>query len=329
MDWQTASSLPEERDMKKEILVFSGGTGTPKLLRGLRKVQDESLITVVVNTAEDVWVSGNLVCPDIDSVLYALSDRVDLDRWWGQTDDTFVSHDCLSAMGHDEGMMIGDKDRATHIARTALLRNGQTLTQSVDWLAKSFDIKIKVLPMTEDNVQTYLETSQGPVHFQTYWVTHKGDLRISAVEYRGLKKARPTKEFLEVLERVDTVLIGPSNPVTSIYPIIGLRGVKEALSEKSVIAVSPIIGDTPVSGPAAALLKVLGYEVTSQGITDFYEGFLDVLIQDYRDPLEVKGVKTIRADTIIKDREVSIDLANLILETFKTEDKTVLSDDRG
>lgn len=307
------------------LLVFSGGTGTPKLLIGLKNVFDEAALSVIVNTAEDVWVSGNLVCPDIDSVLYALSGRIDEERWWGVKGDTFTTHEALKKLGYVEVLKIGDSDRATHILRSELLRAGKSLTEATRILAERLGVRAKVIPMTDDRVETFIHTTKGAMHFQEFWVLWKGEPEVLSVEFRGVDAATPSAAFQEELRRASTVLIGPSNPITSIGPILRLRGVREALKNKFVVAVSPIIGRKAVSGPAAKLMRACGYEASAFGVLKCYADFLDALIVDIRDDVvggerEINGVKILATDTIMRDVKSCERLARFILNIIEAKD---------
>jgi LPPG:FO 2-phospho-L-lactate transferase len=303
------------------MLVLSGGTGTPKLLNGLRKVVPEEDITVIVNTAEDMWVSGNLVTPDIDTVLYLFSDRIDLDKWWGVAGDTFCTYELMRSLGHREKMMLGDLDRATHIIRTEYLRNGYSLTDSIRSLSASMGIKAKVLPMSDDQVATMIVTPAGKMHFQDFWISNHGKPEVLDVFQEGIETAKISPAVLEALEAEEHILIGPSNPITSIGPIIGLPGMMDILRKKKVIAVSPIIGNEPVSGPAGKLMRSKGLSVSSAGVAAFYRELLDIMVIDNRDNadesmFEEIGCRVVRADTLMKTREISMDLSRMIMEQF-------------
>ncbi|SDF50701.1 LPPG:FO 2-phospho-L-lactate transferase [Methanolobus vulcani] len=303
------------------MIIFSGGTGTPKLLNGLREVYPEEKITVVVNTAEDIWVSGNLITPDIDTVLYLLSGRLDTSKWWGVKDDTYRTHGAMKELGYDEVMMLGDIDRATHIMRSDMLRSGLTLTESIVGLSKSFGVKANVFPMSDDPVSSMISTPEGKMHFQDFWVGKHGGPEVLEVCQEGIDKASISPAVVEALEREDNVLIGPSNPITSIGPIIELPGMRDILKEKKVVAVSPIIGTEPVSGPAGKLMTARSIEVSSYGLASYYSDFLDHLIIDERDPIDVGrfsglGCSVSRTDTLMKAVNVSRNLAETVLKQF-------------
>lgn len=303
------------------MIIFSGGTGTPKLLNGLRKVIPEQDITVVVNTAEDLWVSGNLVTPDIDTVLYLFSDRIDFKKWWGIRDDTFRTHETMKSLGYRERMMLGDLDRATHIMRSDYLREGHALSEATMKLSGSMGIKAKILPMSDDPVSTTIVTATGKMHFQDFWIANHGEPEVLDVFQEGIDSAAISPAVLHALENEDEVLIGPSNPITSIGPIIGLPGMIDILREKKVIAVSPIIGNEPVSGPAGKLMHARGIDVSSAGVAAYYGDFLDIFIIDDQDTMEDAafgnaGCKVVRADTMMRSVDISMELSELIIREF-------------
>ena len=295
------------------ICVLSGGTGTPKFLQGLKELTNE--ITVIVNTAEDVWVSGNKICPDIDSVIYAMAEVIDDNKWWGVKNDTFITHSRLKELGFDEPMMIGDLDRATHITRSELLRKDFSLTEATRELKNRFGVKAEILPMCEEEVSTIVLTRDGEMHFQEFWVKYKGEKEVIDVVFSGIETAKATKDVLNALDKCKGVIIGPSNPITSILPIISVKGVKEKLVDKKTIAISPIVGNKPVSGPAAKLMRAKGYEVSPLGVAEVYKDFLDVLVVDGRDKgLEGNDFEVVAFSTIMKSKDDAVKLAKFVLE---------------
>ncbi len=302
------------------MIVLSGGTGTPKLLQGLRKLIPDEEITVIVNTAEDTMISGNLVSPDVDTVLYLFSGQLDDNKWWGVRNDTFCTHTSLKKMGINEKLMIGDTDRAVHILRSELMRNGARLTQAVSQMSTALGISAGVLPMCDEKVDTMITTPQGEMHFQDFWVVEHGEPEVLDVKIMGLEKANITKEVKEALASEDNVIIGPSNPITSIGPILGVKGMQKLLYEKNVIVVSPVIGNAPVSGPAGKLMTAKGYPVSSAGVAQYYGDILDVMIIDDRDTADERDfpVKAVRCDTMMTSVEKSKALAAYVLELFET-----------
>ncbi len=300
------------------MIVLSGGTGTPKLLHGLRRLIPDEEITVIVNTAEDIMISGNLVSPDVDTVLYLFSGKLDESKWWGIRDDTFHTHTALKKLGINEKLMIGDKDRAAHILRSELMRNGASLTRATLQLSTALRIKAIVLPMCDEKVDTMINTPQGQMHFQDFWVGAHGEPDVLDIEIKGLEKAKTTREVMEALGSEDNVIIGPSNPITSIGPILALKYMRGILSMKKVIAVSPVIGDSPVSGPAGKLMKAQGFAVSSLGVAEYYGDILDTMVIDERDTADEEDfpVRVERCDTLMTSVEKSEALAKKVIGLF-------------
>src|SRR5512137_1746499 len=225
------------------ITFLSGGTGTPKLLRGMQNVMARHEIAVIVNTAEDIWISGNHISPDIDTVMYLFAGILNTDTWWGVRNDTFTTHEEATRLGLDEFITVGDRDRAVHIARADMLKNGMRLTNVTKVLCERFGVRETVLPMTDTEVTTQVMTEGGLVHFQEYWIRAKGKIDIRQVVRTFDTPPVATEEALTAIEASDAVVIGPSNPITSIGPILSCDGIKQALRNKPVIAVSPFIGN--------------------------------------------------------------------------------------
>lgn len=291
------------------MLILSGGTGTPKLLRGLVRVIDPEEITVVVNTAEDLWVSGNLVSPDLDTVVYTLAGLIDEERWWGIRGDSFITHTRLSGLGVKEMLAIGDADRAFHIFRSEVIRRGGTLSDATQMISAALGIRSRVFPMSDESVSTIIATPLGEMHFQEFWVGRRGEPEVLGVRFEGIDEARPSRGFLEALRREDTVIIGPSNPVTSIGPILSLKGVRDAMASKITIAVSPLDGDRPFSGPAARFMRAVGVTPDDAGVISIL-GDVDHFIVSRGSSYPGRCIRT---DTRISSLEESVRLASEIL----------------
>ncbi|MCZ7398341.1 MAG: 2-phospho-L-lactate transferase [Candidatus Methanoperedens sp.] len=298
------------------MIVLSGGTGTPKLIQGLRKLVADEEITVIVNTAEDITVSGNHVSPDVDTVLYLFSGQLDDTKWWGIKNDTFHTNNALQRMSFNEKLMLGDADRATCIFRTELMRNGANLTEATQKLSSGLGIKASILPMCDEKVDTMVNTPQERMHFQDFWVGAHGEPEVLDVRISGIEKAKPTKEVLAALESEDNVIIGPSNPITSIGPILALKGMRDILRKKKVLAISPIIGNAPVSGPAGKLMKTCGFPVSSIGVAECYGDILDFMVIDEKDTVDENDftVKVFKCDTLMTSVEKSEALAQRVLD---------------
>jgi LPPG:FO 2-phospho-L-lactate transferase (EC 2.7.1.-) len=297
------------------ITLLSGGTGTPKLLWGMRDLLEDTELTVVVNTAEDIWMSGNHLSPDIDTVIYLCAGLIDTGTWWGIRGDTFLTHEALHRRGSDEYLAIGDQDRATHILRGERLRKGERLTPCTSHICRMFGVTLPILPMTDVPVATMVTTLEGEMHFQEFWVRHRGTIPISGVHRQSSVPPVTTPEVRSALEKSDAVIIGPSNPVTSIMPILECPGILESLSGRPVLAVSPFIGLKPVSGPAGVLMQAWGKEPSSRGTFDLYHRLNPVFLQDIRDEVTLPGA--FRYDTLMKDQEKSRNLAEYILKILK------------
>ncbi len=295
------------------MLVFSGGTGTPKLLLGLKELLPPEDLSVVVNTAEDLWICGNFVSPDLDTVLYTMADIVDSQRWWGIKGDTTTTHDFLLALGRQETLTIGDKDRAVHIFRAELMCRGYSLSSATQALCDALGVRQRVVPMSEDPVSTMITTPGGEIHFQEFWVRQKGQPEVVSMRLQGIDDARPSPAFLELLEREDTILFGPSNPVTSIGPILALPGVRERLRDKRVIAISPLVGDRPVSGPAAKFMEACKVSADDDGVASIL-GKMDLFVVDLKSSYSKDCV---RLDTLMKTKKDSLRLAKSLLELIE------------
>jgi LPPG:FO 2-phospho-L-lactate transferase len=277
----------------------------------MQKVLSPHEIAVIVNTAEDIWISGNHISPDTDTVMYLFAGILNTDMWWGVKNDTFTTHDEAMRLGLDEFIAIGDRDRAVHIARGGMLKKGMRLTDVTKVLCERFGVLQTVLPMTDTGVTTQVMTDTGLIHFQEYWIRAKGAIDIRKVVRTCDVPPVATGEVLTAIGASDAVVIGPSNPITSIGPILACEGMKRALKDKFVIAVSPFIGHAPVSGPAGALMEAAGFEPSAIGTFNCYGGIPDVFVQDIRDEVEVGH--SVRFDTLMTDEDKSLAFARDIL----------------
>lgn len=297
------------------ITFLSGGTGTPKLLRGMRLYTDDKDVSVVVNTGEDIWMSGGHISPDLDTVMYLYAGTLNTDTWWGIRDDTFITHEALSRLGTDEYIAIGDRDRAVQLARGELLRSGLSLTRVTAMLCQRLGVQAELLPMSDHPVTSMVNTGSEKMHFQEYWVKYRGSVEIRGVERVPDPYPPATPEVLTAIRKSDAVVIGPSNPVTSILPILDCTGVRDALIGKLVIGISPFVGNAPVSGPAGVLMEARGYAPNSRGVAALYDDLLTHFIQDIRDPISVPG--SIRLDTLMTDEQKSCQLASGVMDLIR------------
>jgi len=264
------------------IVVLTGGTGGTKLVQGLQQIVSPEELTVVVNTGDDLEWWGLHVSPDIDSVLYGLAGLLSKERGWGVEGDSFRCLERMKQLGQPSWFSLGDVDLATHLTRTAMLRAGKTLSEATAELAASFGVRARVLPMSDDRVSTMLDTAKGVLTFQEYFVRERHQVEVRAVSFEGAEEARPAQGVIESIEQADTIVFAPSNPVTSLGPMLAVPGIREVLRRTSapVVAVSPIVGGAAVSGPAGELMQMMGWPSTIAGVAQAYEDFLDVLVAD-------------------------------------------------
>jgi LPPG:FO 2-phospho-L-lactate transferase len=307
------------------VVVFTGGTGGTKLVQGLQQVAAPEELTAVVNTGDDIEWWGLHVSPDIDSVLYGLSGLLSADRGWGMENDSFRCLERMKQLGQPSWFSLGDLDLATHFARTAMLRAGKSLSQATAELAAKLGIRARVLPMSDDRISTVLDTTKGTLTFQEYFVRERYQVGAKAVRFEGADLARPAPGVIESIQKADAIIFAPSNPVTSIGPILAVPGVRDALrrTKAPIAAASPIVGGEPVSGPAGALMKMMGWQSTIAGVAKAYEDFLDVLIADRADDAEAsamcgKRLRIMCTNTIMSSMEAKRDLARFTLEACST-----------
>jgi LPPG:FO 2-phospho-L-lactate transferase len=249
--------------------------------------------------------------------MYLFSGNLDTDTWWGVKGDSFLTHEGVRRLGGDEFITIGDRDRAVHIARSGMLNSGMTLTEATRSLCNALRVGAGVLPMADTPVTTRVKTPEGELHFQEYWVKHRGSPEVEGIRRTFDTPPLATTEVIHAIRESEGVIIGPSNPVTSILPILECQGVTSALADRAVLAVSPFIGGAPVSGPAGVLMRAMGHEPTSLGTYRLYESFCTRFVQDIRDPVRVPGSS--RADTLMTDIGKSENLSRRLLELIRTE----------
>lgn len=271
------------------IVVFTGGTGGTKLVQGLQQVVPGEELTVIVNTGDDVEWWGLHVSPDIDSVLYGLADLLSRERGWGLDGDSFRCLERMKQLGQPGWFSLGDLDLATHLTRTAMLRAGKTLSAATAELAAKFGVGARVLPMSNDPVSTMLDTVKGVLTFQEYFVRERHQIAVQSVCFQGANESFPAPGVIESIEQANAIVFAPSNPVTSIGPILSVPGIREALrrTPAPVVAVSPIVGGAAVSGPAAELMQMMGWPSTIAGVAKAYEDFLDLLVADRSEELTI------------------------------------------
>jgi LPPG:FO 2-phospho-L-lactate transferase len=299
------------------ITVLSGGTGTPKLLQGIVRLIDPLEITVIVNTLENSYFSGVYVAADIDTVMYTLAGIINDETWYGIADDTFITHETLNVIGCRELLKIGDQDRAIKIQKTLLLETNP-LSNVIDIQRKNLGIKSRIIPMSDQKSCININTDIGDLEFHKFLIEQKGEPEVLNIEYNQVE---PAPGVIESIENSDMVIIGPSNPVTSVGPIISTRNVRNALKKSYVVGVSPIIGNQPVSGPAGKFMRALGYEVSSRGVASMYQSFLDRFFIDLEDIVHEEEIEKLISEVVVtntnmKNIEDKMMLARNILGEF-------------
>ena len=307
------------------ITALAGGVGAARFLRGVVRVVPETSLSVIVNTGDDEEFFGLSVSPDLDTVTYTLANAVDSEKGWGLPQET---HRCLEALGRyyaDTWFGLGDSDLATHLFRTQALGQGQTLSQVTAAIARKWGIEASVLPMSNERVRTVVHTEAGALPFQEYFVQQRSEGHVSKVEFRGLETAQAAPGVVEAIHGADLVILPPSNPIVSIGPILSLPGVREALrgTTAAVVAISPLVAGKPIKGPADRMLEGLGIEVSSVGVAELYQDFVDTFVLDQQDVehdpaprgrLEKMGMAVIVTDTVMSDMDKSIALARTVIE---------------
>jgi len=309
--------------MAERVTLLSGGVGGAKLALGCYGVvRDPALLTVVVNTGDDIDLFGLRICPDLDIVLYTLAGLVNPETGWGRAGDTFRAIRQAERLGATGWFNLGDLDLGLHLFRTEQLRGGASLTGVTRRLAAELKVRCTVLPMCEEPVPTRVATREGELHLQEYLVRRRAEPVVTGLRQAGIKKARPAPGVLEALARSDLVIIAPSNPLISIGPILAVPGVREALAASRAlrVAVCPVVGGKSLKGPTDRMLTQLGHEVSPAGVAALYRDVLDVFVIDEQDRSQAGAVErlgvacrvlpTVMADRADKQR-LALDLLAL------------------
>jgi LPPG:FO 2-phospho-L-lactate transferase len=302
------------------VVAIAGGTGAAKLLRGLAACVRPHELTVIGNTGDDAEIWGLHVSPDLDTVTYALAGRLDVERGWGLAGETFRCLEAMATLGAETWFNLGDRDLATHLYRTGRLRSGVPLSAVTAEVARSLGVAVRLLPMSDDPVRTRVRTADGWLGFQEYFVREKALVDVQDIVYAGAEVARPAPGVCEALAGADLIVVCPSNPVTSVGPILAVPGIAAALgSARTVVGISPIVGGAPVSGPAGRLMRARGLDVSPLGVAAAYAPWLRALLIDPRDRdagpgLARYGVRAVVADVMMTDRDREVALARRVLE---------------
>jgi LPPG:FO 2-phospho-L-lactate transferase len=301
-------------------VLLAGGTGGAKLAHGLQQVLDPGELTVIVNVGDDTERHGLLVCPDLDTILYTLAGLADAEQGWGVAGDTHTAMDMLERYGEETWFRIGDADLATHVRRKQLMRDGASLTDATASMAGALGVPSQLLPATNDRLRTVVETDAGTLDFQTYFVRRQQADAVRALRFAGADDARPTTLALAAIAEAQLMVIGPSNPLVSIGPILAIPGMREALLATGAarVGVSGIVAGQAIRGPADRMLATLGHEATARGVAALYAGLVDRFVIDEADAdlapsIEALGMEVSVLPTVMRSNADRAQLARSIV----------------
>ena len=308
------------------ITVLTGGTGGAKFVDGLRQVVPPEELILIVNTGDDLLWWGLYVSPDLDSITYVLSGMLSKERGWGVKGDTFFCLQHMGQLGQPIWFHAGDRDLAVHILRSKLMADGKTLSEVTAEIADKLGVGARILPMSNSRVETRVMTPLGELSFEEYFVQRWYQDPVESVRFVGASEAEPAPGVIDAITNADIVLLAPSNPVTSIGPILAVPGVREALHKTRgrIAAVSPIVAGEAVAGPAGILMTAQGLPVSVAGVAQAYHDFLDMLVVDVRDAeaaaeLRKTGLRVEVTKTIMRTSEDKSDLAAAVLAAVRDQ----------
>ena len=316
------------------IVVLTGGTGGAKFVDGLRQVVSARELTIIANTGDDLAWWGLHVCPDLDSITYVMAGLLSKERGWGVKGDTFFCMQAMGELGQPVWFHVGDRDLAVHLLRSQLLSQGKTLTEATTEIAARLGVQARILPMSNSRVETRIDTPVGELSFEEYFVQRWFQDPVNSVGFAGAAESEPAPGVIDAIMSTSVVLLAPSNPVTSIGPILAVPGIREALrnTQALVAAVSPIVGGAAVSGPAGILMAAQGLPVSIAGVAQAYQDFLDVLIADVRDAkaaeeLRQSGLRVHCTHTIMRSADEKAALARTVLSLISGESAACAASD--
>ena len=305
------------------ITILAGGTGSVKLVRGFVSQVDK--VNVISNVGDNYWLYGMYVCPDIDTIIYGLADLLDYEKGWGIKKDTFGFLRQMEILGEDTWFRIGDRDTAVHLTRTNMLKNGQNLSSITKWLCEKFAVNTKIIPVTDNTIETRVTSNNEELHLQEYWVKHRGTGDVEGIQYIGADKARPNPDAISAIQDSSLVVIAPGNPLTSIGPMLQIKGLRKELhkNKRKVVAVSPFVGSKAFSGPAAKYMQAAGIETSAYGIAQMYADVISKIVIDTKDSklkskIESLDIKTYDTSITMKNKQSEDALASFILKQVRT-----------
>ncbi|MFL6364598.1 MAG: 2-phospho-L-lactate transferase [Nitrososphaeraceae archaeon] len=304
------------------ITVLAGGTGSVKLVRGLALQTTD--LKVISNVGDNIWLHGLYVCPDIDTIIYGLADMLDKRQGWGVKNDSFGFLRQMEMLGEEMWFKIGDRDLATHLLRTNMLKNGKNLSEITNWMRSRYAIAPKIIPATDNPMETKVVTDRGEMHIQEFWVKYGGEPNVLNIVYSGADRSRVNPRAIDALKRSKIIVIAPANPITSIGPILAIKGIRKELiaQKKKIIAVSPMIGNEAVSGPAAKYMRTMDLQNSPIGVAKYYSDFVSKLIisaSDWRLSTEINrlDIKAYETDIIMRNADDETRVALYLLKRFK------------
>jgi LPPG:FO 2-phospho-L-lactate transferase len=305
---------------KLKITALAGGVGASKLLLGLYAVMDPSLLTIIVNTGDDIVMHGLKISPDLDIVTYTLAGVVDAAKGWGLRAETFHALKHLAGFGRANWFNLGDRDLATHIHRTAMLTDGKTLSQAADSIRTSLGVKSRILPMSDSPIPTMIDSNEGSLHFQEYLVKRRTEPVVKGIRFAGVESAQPAPGVLDAIRDADRIIVCPSNPLISIGPILAVPQIRNQLrvNKEKVFAVCPIVGGKSLKGPSDKMLAQLGHDPTALGVAGLYADFTGTFVIDPLDKsqsaaIAALGMKVAILPTVMKTPAQKRKLAGALL----------------
>ena len=317
----------EKQNNSPKFIAVSGGVGGAKLALGLEKIIQSEDLMVIGNVGDDFQHFGLHISPDIDTLLYTLSGKSDIEKGWGLANETWEFMSAMKELGGDIWFQLGDRDLATHVERTRRLQHGESLSEITDYFRRTFGIGATIIPVTNDQLRTIVETDIGVLNFQEYFVRERCNPRIQNLHFQGSESAYPQKELTKALgsTELQSIIFCPSNPLLSIDPILSIQGLKKAFADSGakIVAVTPIVGGAAIKGPAAKNLRELGYPVSATTVAKHYQGLIHGFVLDKRDHQEAQqieelGIAVLVAETIMNDLETKIQLAEKTLQFAKS-----------
>ncbi|MEX2325027.1 MAG: 2-phospho-L-lactate transferase [Nitriliruptoraceae bacterium] len=312
-------------------VVFAGGIGAARFLRGLTAAVGPAAVTAIVNVGDDIEHLGLRICPDLDSITYWLSGSVHPEQQWGRADERFTVAEELDRFGHPSWFTLGDRDLAVHLHRTYRLGQGASLTTVTAEIVEAFGLQLTLLPATDDRVETRIHTADGrDLGFQEYWVRERARPPVARVELHGAENAHASEAVLAAIEQADAIILAPSNPVVSIGTILDIAPIRTAIQSSAapVVGVSPIISGRVVRGMADRLLPAIGVDVSASGVAAFYRALLDGWILDNHDAdqiqqVEALGIRCVATNTLMDELDIASELAQTCLSLAQMCSKAV------